>query len=191
MKIILGSKSVGRYEVLKSSGLRFEVMVSDINEESIRSDNFELLPLLIAREKTKALLPKIKTAAILITSDQVVVCNGQLREKPKDENEARVWLKSYAKYTSKAITSVVVTNTKTGKSAEGVDIVKVHFRKIPNDVIEKLIKKGRILQTAGACAGEDPLLNPYIKKLEGDLDSLTGLPMKLTEKLMRRVGFRP
>jgi septum formation protein len=190
MKLILGSKSVGRYEVLSNAGYEFDVMVSDIEEEAIRTGDYELLPLLIARGKKDALLPKIKEDAILITSDQVVVWNKRLREKPKDKNEARDWLRTHFKHPSKAITSVIATNTKTGKSAEGVDIVRVYFKKIPDNVIEKLIKKGRILNTAGACVAEDPLLNPYIKKLEGDLDSLTGLPMKLTKKLLEQVGFR-
>src|SRR5690606_31238710 len=130
--------------------------------ESIRTDNYELLPLLIARGKKEALLPRITDDAILITSDQVVVHNGELREKPRNDDEARSWLNSYSMHYSTAITSVVVTNTKNGKTAEGVDIVKVYFKKIPIEVIEKLIDKGTILHTAGACVAEDPLLNPYI-----------------------------
>ncbi len=189
MKIILGSKSVGRKEVLTNAGYTFNILVANIDEEAIRSEDYELLPLLIARGKTEALLPRIKEDAILITSDQVVVWNGELREKPKDADQARDWLRNYSKHPSKAVTSVVVTNTHTGKTAEGVDIVKVSFNKIPDDVIESLIKKGRILNTAGACIAEDPLLSPYIKTLEGDIDSLTGLPMRLTEKLMEEVGY--
>ncbi len=189
MKLILGSQSIGRKEVLTAAGFHFDVMVADIDEKAIRNDNFELLPLLIARAKTKALLPTIKDDAVLITSDQVVVCNGELREKPKDENEARSWLESYSLHPSKAITSVVVTDTKSGKQVEGVDIVDVFFDPIPDDVIEKLISQGRILRTAGACIAEDPLLTPYIRELRGDMDSLTGLPMRLTKKFLAEVGY--
>ena len=190
VKIILGSKSKGRKQVLEDAGYKFDIMVSDINEEAIRHDDLSLLPLLIARGKMNALLPKISEEAILITSDQIVVYNGELREKPRDKEEARIWLESYSNNISTAITSVVVMNTKTGSVSEGVDTVNVHFKKIPHTVIDKLIEKGMVLHTAGACVGEDPLLNPYIQKLEGELDSLTGLPMKLTEKLMHDVGYR-
>lgn len=189
MKLILGSQSLGRKEVLTAAGYSFDVMVADIDEKAIRDDNYELLPLLIAQEKTKALLSKIQEDAVLITSDQVVVCNGELREKPVDADEARVWLKSYASYPSRAITSVIVANTVTGKQVEGVDIVDVIFDKIPDEVIEKLIAQGRILKTAGACIAEDPLLSPHIKELKGDLDSLTGLPMRLVKKFLDEVGF--
>ena len=189
MKLILGSQSIGRKEVLTAAGYDFEIMVADIDEKVIRDDNYELLPLLIAREKTKALLSKIQEDAVLITSDQVVVCNGELREKPVDQNEARTWLRSYAFYPSRAITSVIVANTITGKQVEGVDIVDVIFDKIPDEVIEKLIAQGRILKTAGACIAEDPLLNPHIRELHGDLDSITGLPMRLTKELLSQVGF--
>lgn len=189
MKLILGSKSFGRREVLEKAGYRFEVMTADIDEEAIRHDDLEILPLLIARGKTEALLPRINEDTILITSDQVVDWKGELREKPKDALQARNWLKSYEYYPSKAITSVVVTNTQTGERAEGVDIVYVHFKKIPHDVIDKLISQGRILQAAGACIGEDPLVKPYIERLDGDMDSLMGMPLKLTERLVKEVGL--
>lgn len=191
MKLILGSKSLGRREVLQKAGYKFEIMVANINEEAIRDKDFELLPLLIARGKTKALLPRISEDSVLITSDQIVVCNGELREKPKNIKQATEWLRSYSYFPLKAVTAVVVTNAKIKVQEEGIDIVNVHFRKIPDNVIQQLLSQKRVLQTAGACIGEDPLLNPYISRLEGDMDSLTGLPMKLTQKLLKKVGFMP
>src|ERR1041385_5046735 len=109
--IILGSKSPGRKSVLEHAGYEFEVMVSNINEKAIRSDDYKQLPLLLARAKATVLVPKIKKPAILITSDQVVIYKGELREKPADENQAREYLKSYGG-DSAAIThtAVVVIN---------------------------------------------------------------------------------
>ena len=91
MNIILGSKSSGRKYVLQQAGYVFDIMISDIDEKAIRSDNYEELPLLIARAKAKALLKKIIEPSILITGDGIVMCNGQMREKPESEEQARAY----------------------------------------------------------------------------------------------------
>lgn len=187
MKIILGSKSFGRQKVLKDAGFEFEVMIADIDEKAIRSDDYQLLPLLIARAKTEKLLTKISDDAILITSDQVVVCNGELREKPESKEIAWHYLESYSIFPAQTNTAVVVTNTKTGKKREEVDIARVYFKKIPPSIIDLLIQEGKILNTAGGFLVEHPLLQPYIEKIEGDIKSITGLPLKLTQKLIQEV----
>lgn len=187
MKIILGSKSAGRRQVLEKAGYKFEVMTADIDEKATRSDDYEKLPLILAHAKADALLEKIKEPAILITSDQVVVCNGELREKPETEEEARRFLESYAMYPAQTNTAVVVTNTVTGKRAEGVDIAKAYFKPIPEAVIDKLIEEGKVMHAAGGYIIEDPLCKPYVERIEGERDSITGLPLKLTEKLMEEV----
>ena len=96
MKLILGSQSKGRAQVLRDAGFEFRVMHADIDEKAIRSENFEELPLLIARAKAAGLLPRISEPAYLITADLVIVCNGELREKPISYEEAERFLKSYS-----------------------------------------------------------------------------------------------
>ena len=59
MKIILGSKSKGRKQILEEMGMDFEIMVSDIDEKAIRFDDAEKLVLALARAKAEALKPKI------------------------------------------------------------------------------------------------------------------------------------
>jgi len=187
MKIILGSKSVGRKQILLDAGYKFEVMAADIDEKAIRSDDYALLPLLLARAKAKVLLKIIKTPAILITVDQVVVWNGELREKPVNKKQAKAYLKSYNVYPAQINTAVVVTNTKTGKQKELLDITKAYFQNIPINIIDDLINEGKVMNAAGGFIIEHPLLLPYIKQTEGDIKSITGLPLKLTEELIKQV----
>lgn len=188
MKLILGSQSFGRKYVLEKAGYRFDVMAADIDEKAIRSDDYEELPLLLARAKAKKLLGLIHEPAILITSDQVVVCNGELREKPEIESVARQYLETYKKHPAQTNTAVVVTNTKTGKQAEGLDIAKVFFKPIPDSVIDALMKEGKVLQTAGGFMVEDTMLEPYVDHIEGETSSVTGLPLTLTKQLIEKVS---
>ena len=187
MKIILGSQSIGRRSVLEKAGYEFDVVPANIDEKAIRSKDYEKLPLLIARAKTEKLLKEIGDDAVLITSDQVVVCNGELREKPENEEQAREYIMSYSNYPAQTNTAVVVTNTKNGKQAEGVDIAKVYFKHIPKKTIDELIYEGRVLSVAGGFTIENPLIQPYVIRIEGEMSSVTGLPLKLVEKLLEVV----
>lgn len=188
MKIILGSASKWRKNILEKAGYDFEVMIADIDEKAIRTDDYEKLPILIARAKAEALISKITESAILITSDQVVVCDGELREKPIDEKEAREFLESYSKgHAGQTNTAVVVINTENMKRAEGLDISKAYFKKMPSEVIDKFIGTGDAFLCSGGFTIDDPLIIPYIEKIEGDRDGIEGLPMKLLEKLITEV----
>jgi septum formation protein len=187
MNVILGSRSEGRKEVLRRMGCQFRTMAADIDEKAIRDDDPERLTLLLAHAKADALLPHILKESILITSDQVVVCRGAMLEKPGSEDEAREHLRGYAESPAVTVTAVVVTNTGTKRRAEGVDIARVTFRSIPPSVIEDLVRAGRILQNAGAFSIEDPLMKDYILCIEGEPESVMGLPIEMTKRLMREV----
>lgn len=188
MKLILGSKSKYRYEVLKEAGYEFDTMSADIDERSIRSEDYEQLPLLIAKSKALKLLREIHEDAILITSDQVVVCNGKVREKPTSKEQAKEYLESYAFFPAQTITAVVVTNTKNGKNAEGIDSCRIYFNPIPSNIISKIIENGEIFNTAGGFITESELFSPYIDHYEGTLDSIRGLPVSLLNRLIGEVS---
>jgi septum formation protein len=187
MRIVLGSKSRGRREVLESLGYELEILSADIDEKAIRHEDPEALTLLLAHAKADALLPRIHHEAILITSDQVVVCNGTILEKPENEAQAREYLHRYATFPAQTVTAVVVTNTATGRRAEGIDVARVVFREIPNDVIDGFLRSADVFRHAGGFSIEDPLLKDYIARIEGEPESVKGLPKALTKRLLQEV----
>jgi septum formation protein len=187
MKIILGSASKGRQDVLKRMGYDFEVMSADIDEKLIRNENPVDLVLSIAQAKTKALLPKIIEPAILITSDQVILFNGEIREKPLDEKQAYEFLATSHLYPVETVGAVVVTNTKTGKTVDGLQRGRVYFKPISGDVISLHIKSGGALRGAGGFIIDDPIFIPFIDRIEGSMDSVIGLDSELTGKLIQEV----
>lgn len=188
MKIILGSQSIFRRAILSKAGYDFEVMSADVDEKSIRSDNFQLLPLLIAKSKAETLLKKIPSPSILITADQVAVCDGALREKPTTKEQARAYLESYGQHPVQTITAVVVTSTQTKQQTAEIDIAAVHFKPIPSAIINQLISQGNIFHAAGGFIIEDPLLKPFIDHVDGTIDSVSGLPLNLTKRLISEVS---
>jgi len=184
ISIILGSSSIWRRKILASLGYEFEVMSPDIDEKAIRDTDPKILTLKIARAKSEALKTQLTSHAILITSDQVIVCNGEIREKPKNKDECRAFLRSYNNYPAECFTAVVVYNTKTKSHFEGVDVAKQYFKNISEAVIESLIGQGDALYCAGGFVRE--LMADNLGETEGEEESVVGLPKTLTKTLIAK-----
>lgn len=189
MKLILGSASKWRRQILQQAGYEFSTMSPDIEEKKIRYEDPHQLVLAIAHAKADALLSRILEPALLITSDQVVVCHDEIFEKPSSEAEVRRFLHSYQQHEAMTVTAIVVTDTSTGKRVQGVDEVNIIFNSIPEDVINHVIAEGEVFSCAGGFQIENEYgeLNPYIKKIDGDIDSVKGLPLKLLNELILKV----
>ena len=186
MRTILGTQSAARRLLFARLAPVFETLSADIDEQAIRSDDPLLLPLLLARAKVDALVPRVGGDALLVTFDQVVTCGGELREKPASSDQARVWLESCAAHPAQTNTAVVVHNTATGARAEGLDVARVYFRPIPKEIIALLIQEGGVLRAAGGFLVEDSRFQPFIDRIEGETESVMGLPIALTSRLMRQ-----
>jgi len=64
----------------------------------------------------------------------------------------------------------------------------VYFGPIPPDVIDRLTCTDDLLECAGGFMIEHPLMAPYVGRIEGGEDSVRGLPLELTLKLVREVA---
>lgn len=184
--MILGSASKWRQAILHGAGFSFSVMHANIDEKAIRDDDPKELVLKIAHAKADAILKKLTDEdklkeKLLITSDQVVYCAGEIFEKPASEKEIRYFIQQYQQHPAATYTAIVLVDLKTGKRVDGVDVVNIAFNHIPDHVIDHVIAEGEVFQCAGGFQIEDEKgeLNPYIKGIDGDLDSVKGFPIKL------------
>ncbi|PIR56986.1 MAG: septum formation inhibitor Maf, partial [Parcubacteria group bacterium CG10_big_fil_rev_8_21_14_0_10_41_35] len=122
MKIILGSQSKQRQQILKDMGYDFEIISPDVDEKSVRDKDPRQLVLKVARLKSDAVAKKADDDSIIIASDSIVLVNGEIREKAKDKEQAYKWLEELSNGVSQTVvTSLVITNTKTGQRQEGVE----------------------------------------------------------------------
>ncbi|MDP3901105.1 MAG: Maf family protein [bacterium] len=185
MKIILGTASKHRKKIFEEMGYRdFEVMAADIDEKAIRFEDPEKLTLALANAKADALVQRIKEPALLITADQVVSWNGEIREKPESEEQAQEYFRTYHMAPAIVVNGIVVTNTATGKRVSGGDRNTVVFRQIPSEAMEALIQDPATYTYAGGFSLFTPALKPFIERIEGDVDSIEGLPRQLTQRLL-------
>lgn len=187
MKIVLGSQSQGRKQVLSEMGYDFEVLSAGIDEKAIRFDDAQQLTLALANAKADALLTKLQQPCVLITSDQVVVCHGQILEKPESPEEARDFLHGYATHPLQTVTAVVVLNTATNQRVQGVDIATVWLKPYPEALIDQMIAEGNVFSWAGGFGIQEAFNQGLVEKMEGAIDSVIGLPKDLTTRLLHQV----
>ncbi|KAG4941348.1 hypothetical protein JHK87_045219 [Glycine soja] len=192
-KIILGSSSKARREILAEMGYEFTVMTADIDEKGIRREKPEDLVMALAEAKADAIVQRLPTGGpleedasttLLITADTVVVYRGVIREKPTSEKEARDFIKGYSGSHAAVVGSVVVTNLATGKRCGGWDSAEVYFLEIPDEIIDNLIDEGITFNVAGGLMLEHPLTLPFVDAVVGSTDTVMGLSKALTEKLL-------
>ena len=187
MKIVLGSRSKSRKEILEDAGYDVEVMPSNFDEKSIRSADPEKLSRSLATAKMDTILPKLSRNVIVVTSDQIVSFNGEIHEKPVSEDGARRFMQTAHEHPQETFTAVEVANTASGARKSGLDRARVYFRKIPSSVVEAYIRTGEPMSHAGGFGIEHELIRPYIERIDGSADSIRGMPVTLTRRLIEEV----
>ncbi|XP_039832528.1 7-methyl-GTP pyrophosphatase-like isoform X2 [Panicum virgatum] len=174
-----------------SSTTSFPFMSADIDEKAIRKDKPEELVKALAEAKAEAIKLKVHDdcgsdqTTLLITSDQVMVSKGVIRERPQSVEEAREFIKGYSDDRAFAVNFVLVTNLSTGATKGGWDIPEIKFQNIPDEFIDRVVNQGEMTCVAGGLKLTHPSVLPFIKELVGTADSVRGLPRELTEKLIR------
>ncbi len=173
--------------VMDELGLAYDVISPDIDEKAIREADPEKLVLAIAHAKADAVSAQVKEPSIVIASDQVVVWNGQIREKPVSKEQAREFIKSYGKQPATIINGMVVTNTKTGKRAEGLCAMHIWYNPISDADAASLAEYDGVMDCAGALRSENPAMMQFMSKTDGSFDIARGLPKKLLGKLLQEI----
>ncbi|KAG8662687.1 hypothetical protein MANES_01G134300v8 [Manihot esculenta] len=192
-KIILGSSSMARRQILAEMGYEFSIMTADIDEKSIRKEKPEELVMALAHAKADAIITRLQSlghleenarATLLITADTVVLYKGMIREKPTSKEEAWNFIKGYSGGHAAVIGSVLVSNLTTGTRKGAWETAEVYFHEIPDEVIDSLIEEEVTFKVAGGLMLEHPLTSPFVEAVVGSTDTVMGLSTSLTEKLI-------
>ena len=93
LKLLLGSQSPRRRELLAGLGIAFSVVSINADESYPASLEGEAIPIYISRAKAAAYADRLQPDELLITADTIVWLNGQVLGKPHDEADARRMLR--------------------------------------------------------------------------------------------------
>ena len=186
MEIILASASPRRSTLLTQIGIKHTVRVSNIEENHIVGRDVKKWVEDIALKKALEVAQFYKRG-IVIGADTIVVKDGVLLGKPKDEKMAFEMLKILSGETHEVMTGVALVNAKNPKEIYSyVEITKVLFRKLNKSEIINYIKTKEPEDKAGAY-GIQGLGALLVEGIEGCYNNVVGLPLNSLAQMLKKL----
>lgn len=187
-KIILGSASPRRKELLAGLDIDFEVDTANDFEESYNPETpHEKIPEVLSEGKSYGFHRKLEDNEILITSDTLVLCGNRVMGKPHSREEAIDMLKHLSGKGHHVITAVTVRDSVTCSTVS--DTATVHFKELTDSEIEYYTDTYRPFDKAGAYGIQEWIGYIGIEKIEGSYFTIMGLPVHLVyQKLIEFIG---
>jgi septum formation protein len=185
--LILGSSSPYRRELLGRLQLPFSVVVPDVDESAQPGEPPAQLAQRLALAKAQAVALQ-HPQALVIGSDQVAELNGQALGKPGSHERARAQLQAMSGQSVCFHTAVALCCLDSGYSASALAQVRVQFRMLQDDEIERYLLAEQPYDCAGSAKSEG-LGIALLERIESDdPTALIGLPLIHTARLLRGAG---
>ena len=187
-KLILGSTSPYRRELLSRLRIPFEVVSPDVDETPYPSETPQQLACRLAMAKARA-VAAMHPASVVIGSDQVADLDGEPLGKPHAHDRAVEQLRRMRGKTVIFQTAVAVVCQDAKFAQMDLAQVKVTFRDLSDTEIEAYL----LAETPYDCAGSAKSEGLCIAILESidndDPTALVGLPLIRTCRMLRAAGL--
>lgn len=180
MEIILGSQSPRRRELMGLLRIPFVIRVADIDETmDPAKDPFHEVAR-VSRLKAEA-IPR-QNDDIVIAADTIVVCEGQVLGKPKDEADAFRMLRLLSGRAHQVMTGLTVLRA--DKAVTCTEVADIHFRELSDKEIHDYIATKEPMDKAGSY-GIQGGAALFADRLEGDYYNVMGLPVCRLNLILR------
>lgn len=181
-KIILASTSPRRRELLSETGLEFEIVAADYEEDMTMPLPPRELVLHLSRGKAES-VSSMRKDAVVIAADTIVAVGDVVMGKPHTKERAKEMLGMLRANEHQVITGFTIIDGESGKIVTKAVVSRVVFRKINDEEIDEYVETGEPLDKAGAYAIQG-LASKFIESIEGDYSNIIGLPVpELLEEL--------
>lgn len=187
LPIILASASPRRKKLLEQINLKFKTLSVDLDERRLPNEKPFRMVKRLAEEKLQLALQKIQHG-IIITADTIVVLDGKIIGKPKDEIDAVKILKKLSGRKHTVYTGFAVFNTSTNKKIISYEKTFVQFRKLTTEEISLYVDSGSPMDKAGAYGIQDDFGAVFIQAINGCYYNVVGLPLSRVYHALNEVG---
>jgi len=192
MKIILGSQSPRRRELLAGLDIPFTPVSIDADESYPASLAGGEIPIYISRAKARAYARKLHADELLITADTIVWLNGTMLGKPHDAEEAVRMLHLLAGQTHQVYTAVSFTWLRKAADEASVallaemplvrtdtlvDVTDVTFGDLSDAEIGYYVEHYRPFDKAGAYGVQEWIGYTGVTGMEGSYFNVMGFPV--------------
>lgn len=174
-KLVLGSKSPRRQALIKELGFPVEIRTKEVEEiypEDLPSTE---VPEYLSKLKAAPLKDSLAKDEILVTSDTIVLLDGNVIGKPIDEDAAKQMIRNLSGKTHTVITGVCLTNK--DKQHTFSSHTKVFFSELTEDEINHYVDTFKPLDKAGSYGIQEWIGYIGVSKIEGCYYNVMGLPL--------------
>ncbi|MEP1095514.1 MAG: Maf family nucleotide pyrophosphatase [Cyclobacteriaceae bacterium] len=173
-KLVLGSQSPRRRDLLKNAGFQFEVRSIDHNEVFPDDMPAQDVAEFLAIEKNRAFRQQLDDE-IVITADTVVISKEQILGKPKDKVEAINMLSTLSGISHLVVSGVCVSDNQNRHSFSSTTEVKIKTLSIKE--IDHYVSKYKPFDKAGAYGIQEWFGLIAVEWIKGSFYNVVGLPI--------------
>ena len=179
-RFILASASPRRAELLTRAGYEFDIVPVDVDERRRPGESASGYVIRLAVDKASAVATTVD-GQVVVGADTTVLIAGKILGKPQDPGEAAAMLRKLSGCTHEVLTGVAVRRGATCLS--GVEVTRVSFAELDDDVIAWYVDTGEPLDKAGAY-GAQGVGSRFVTRVEGSFTNVVGLPIPLVDRLL-------
>jgi len=173
--LILASKSPRRRYLLEKAGLKFTVIPSKVDENSVILSAPDTYVKSLAEAKAGDVSNRYPDSWV-IGADTIVFVDGTILGKPASVDEARAMLKRLSAKTHQVLTGYCICRKTDGRFISECVTTDVSFKKLSATEIDWYIQSGEPFDKAGAYAIQG-IGTFLVKRINGSYTNVVGLPV--------------
>ena len=186
-RLVLGSTSRYRRELLERLGLPFSVATPDVDESALLGEVPRQTALRLAEAKARAVAARLPDA-LVIGSDQVADCDGRPVGKPGNREVAIAQLLALSGKTVVFHTGVALVDAASGRCRSALVDVASTFRTLSDADIAAYLDREAPYDCAGSVKSEGLGIALFERIESDDPTALIGLPLIALTRLLREEG---
>ena len=190
-RIILGSNSPRRRELLSGLNIEFEIDTKNYFEEHFSPDTpFDEVPQLMSRGKSHGFHRPLAKDEILITADTMVILPpsenrpGEILGKPRDRADAIRMLRDLSGREHHVITAVTLRTSEREETFSTK--TEVWFKDLTDEEIIYYVDTCKPFDKAGAYAIQEWIGYAGITRIDGSYFNVVGFPVQRVYEALRR-----
>ncbi len=186
-RLILASASPRREEMLRLLGLRFSVLLSNVDEASAAGELPEHYALRLSEMKARA-VAGLRPGHWVLGADTIVTIDGELLGKPQTTGEARCMIRKLSGREHTVITAFTLANSESTEIIQRAVCSQVRFKDVPDDEVEWYVATDEPYDKAGGYAvqGKASFL---ISEIHGSYTNVVGLPLCEVVEALKELGL--
>ncbi|MBU0655594.1 MAG: septum formation inhibitor Maf [Gammaproteobacteria bacterium] len=187
-KLILGSTSPYRRELMQRLHTPFETAAPDIDETRLEGESARDMVLRLSLEKARKVAEQ-HPDALIIGSDQCAVLHEQIIGKPGSHENAVKQLQNSSGETVYFLTGLCLYDSRDGSYQLDVVPFQVDFRQLTDGEIDRYLRKDQPYNCAGSFRSESLGITLFKRMHGDDPTALMGLPLIRLSQMFQQAGL--